>query len=448
MTTRVVIIGGDAAGATAAARIAAAQRDDLELVVLERTPFTSYSACGIPMLIGGEIPDGPDALVARTPGEHRRRGVDVRTRVEARAIDLDRQQVEAADLETGSTLTFGFDELLIATGGTPIRPPLPGIDLPFVRGVQTLQDGIDLLRLADQGCRRTVIVGGGYIGVEIAEAFANRGCTSILVERAPSVLTLLDHDLATQVVDQLGRCGVDVRLETDLDGLSDGVVHTSGGDVPADLVVMAIGVAPNSSLADAAGIELGAKGAIAVDRRQATTTSGVWAAGDCAESTHLLTDEQVHIALGTVANKAGRTAGLNIAGGDHLTPKVLGTAITRVGPLEVALTGLTHARATEAGFEARDTTIEATTHAGYLPSAEPMTVRLTVEEGSGRVLGAQIVGGRGAAMRIDTVVAAITAGMTATELSELDLAYAPPFSSVWDPIAVAGRQAASARRGE
>lgn len=438
---RIVIIGGDAAGMSAATRIVAGA-PGAELVVLERTRFTSYSACGIPFLVGGEVPKGADGLVARSPQEHRRRGVDVRTLHEATAIDVAERRVEAFDHGNGAAVSFDYDQLLVATGGEPVRPDLPGIDLPFVKGVQTLQDGIDLLEFADRGCRRVVIVGGGYIGLEMAEAFVNRGCTATVLERGAAPLSLIDADLGARVGEALAGRGVELHTTTDVTGFDEGVVHTAQGDHPADLVILGIGVGPRSTLAAEAGIELGVKRAIRVDRRQASTTDGVWAAGDCAESIHMLTDEPVHIALGTVANKQGRVAGTNIAGGDALTPKVLGTAITKVCDFEIALTGLTERAALDAGFDALATTIDSTTHAGYLGTAQPMTVRITSERATGRVLGGQIVGGTGAAMRIDTVVTAITAGMTVTQVSELDLAYAPPFSSVWDPVAIAARTAA------
>ena len=231
--------------------------------------------------------------------------------------------------------------------------------------------------------------------------------------------------------------GIDVWTGTEVTGFEPAAVVTSAGDVPADLVILGLGVAPRSQLAGAAGIGLGVKGAVRVDQRQATNVPHVWAAGDCAESTHFVSDAPVHIALGTYANRHGRVAGINMAGGAARSPRVLGTAVTKLCTLEVALTGLRLDAATAARFDAFATTVDTTTVAGYLPHATEMTVRVVSERGTGRLLGAQIVGGPGSAKRIDTVATAITAGMTVADVMDLDLAYAPPFSSVWDPIAVA-----------
>jgi NADPH-dependent 2,4-dienoyl-CoA reductase/sulfur reductase-like enzyme len=440
VTLRTVIIGGDAAGMSAATRIRAA-RPDAEVIVLEKDRFTSYSACGIPFVVGGRVAGGVEALVTRSPEEHRRRGVDVRIHHEAVGIDLARGEVEVLDEHAGEVVRLGYDELLIATGGEPIRPDLPGIDLPLVRGVQDLADAEVLLSLAESGCRRVVIVGGGYIGLEMAEAYLERGCTATVIERGRQPLPLIDEDFGARVGDTMRDRGIDVRTETTVEGFEPDAVVTADGPVPADLVILGVGVRPRSDLAAAAGIELGANDAIRVDERQATTTPHVWAAGDCATSTHLVTGQPVHIPLGTYANRHGRVAGINMAGGAARSRPVLGTAITKLCTLEIGLTGVRLDAAREAGLDAVATTIDATTVAGYLPHATPMTIRLVAERGSGRVLGAQIVGGPGAAKRIDTVATAITAGMTVADVMDLDLAYAPPFSSVWDPVAVVAREA-------
>ena len=440
MTFRAVIVGGDAAGMSAATRIRAA-RPDGEVVVLERTRFTSYSACGIPFLVGGLVAGGVDGLVARSPEEHRRRGIDVRTHHEATAIDLDAGEVEFLDQHAGTIGRLGFDELLIATGGAPVRPDLPGIDLPLVHGVQTLEDAQTLLSLADDGCRRIVIVGGGYIGLEMAEAYVERGCTAVVVEKGDQPLAVVDADFGARVAEALRAHRIDVRCGTTVDGFEQHAVITGDGPIDADLVILGIGVRPRSELAAGAGIELGAGDAVRVDARQATSAAHVWSAGDCAETTHLVTGRPSHIALGTYANRHGRVAGINMAGGDASSPGVLGTAITKLCALEVALTGARLDEALDAGLDAFETTIDTTTVAGYLPYAAAMTIRMVAERGTGRVLGAQIIGGPGSAKRIDTVATAITAGMTVADVMDLDLAYAPPFSSVWDPVAVAAREA-------
>jgi NADPH-dependent 2,4-dienoyl-CoA reductase/sulfur reductase-like enzyme len=327
VTFRVVIIGGDAAGMSAATRVKAS-RPDAEVIVLERTRFTSYSACGIPFVVGGLVSGGVEALVARAPDEHRRRGIDVRTHHEATAIDLAAGTVEVLDEHAGEIDEIGFDELMIATGGAPVRPDLPGIDLPLVHGVQSLTDAQALLSLAEDGCRRIVIVGGGYIGLEMAEAYVERGCTATVIEKSEQPLAVVDADFGARVADAMRGHGIDVRCGTGVEGFERSAVLTDDGPVDADLVILGIGVQPRSELAGAAGIELGAKDAIRVDDRQATSAPHVWAAGDCAESTHLVTGEPVHIALGTYANRHGRVAGINIAGGAARSPRVLGTSIT------------------------------------------------------------------------------------------------------------------------
>lgn len=439
---RAVVVGGDAAGATAASRIRATD-PDIEVVMFERGRFTSYSACGIPYVVGGHVAGGLEALIVRQPDEHRRRGIDVRIDHDVVAVDADAGEIEYIDRHRGERGRLGYDQLLLATGGRPIRPDLPGIDLPFVQGVQTLGDAQRLLGLVEQGCRRTVIVGGGYIGLEMAEAFTQRGCGATVIERNPQPLALLDSDLGDKVATAMRDHGVELWTDTDVIGFEPGKVLTSAGAFDADVVVLGIGVAPRAELAAEAGIELGETGAIRVDDRQATTTAGVWAAGDCAESTHLVTGRPVHIALGTYANKQGRAAGINMAGGDARVRPVAGTAITRLCTLEAGLTGLRQQQATEAGIDAVSVTIESTTIAGYMPEAAAMTVRMAAERGTGRLLGVQIVGGPGSAKRIDTVATALAAGMTVADVAELDLAYAPPFASVWDPIAIAARDAAT-----
>jgi NADPH-dependent 2,4-dienoyl-CoA reductase/sulfur reductase-like enzyme len=435
---RFVVIGGDAGG-MAAISAARAVNPDLEVIALERGRHTSYSACGIPYHVGGEVPE-LSQLITRSPAEHRANGIDVRLGNEAIGIDSAAREVSVR--HDDGVYTLAFDHLLLGTGGVPIRPPLPGIDLPSVRGVQTLDDGEDLVAYAEATqCRRIVVVGGGYIGLEMAEAFTRRGASVTLVERSPQVMATLDPELGALVEEALRRHGIDVRLSTEVTAFEPGKVITADGAIGADLVVLGIGVNPNSSLAADAGLELGVKGSIRVDRRQRTSAEHIWAAGDCSESRHLVSGHHVHVALGTVANKQARVAGTNIGGGYATFPGVVGTAISKICSTEVSRTGLSSAEAARAGFVAAATTIDSTTRAGYYPGAEPMTVRFIVERGTGRLLGAQIVGGSGAAMRINACAVAITAGMAVDEIAQLDLAYAPPFSSVWDPLLMAARTA-------
>jgi NADPH-dependent 2,4-dienoyl-CoA reductase/sulfur reductase-like enzyme len=441
---RLVVIGGDAAGMAAATQ-ARRLRQDLDIVALEKGDWTSYSACGIPYLVAGHI-GSLDELVARTPQQFRdHHRIDVRLRHEAMAVDLDRRSVEVRDHDHGRTVRVPFDQLMLGTGARPRRPDLPGMDSDAVHGVQTLGDAADLLEHVEKrDCRRVVVVGGGYIGLEIAEAFVQRGSAVTVVEQSDEVMRTLDADMGALVRQAMVRQGVDVRVGVGVTGVEGDVVHTEAGDLEADLVVLGLGVQPNSELAGDAGLDLGAGGAVAVNRRQAASAEGVWAAGDCAESYHLVTTRKVYVALGTVANKQARVAGTNIGGGYATFPGVVGTAATRICDTEVARTGLTEYEATRDGFAYHAVTVESTTKAGYLPEAQPLTVKMLAERNSGRLLGAQIVGREGAGKRIDVVATALHNAMTVEEMTHLDLSYAPPLSPLWDPILIGARKAAAA----
>lgn len=452
MAGRLVVIGGDAGGMAAAT--AARRADaDLEIVALEKGSWTSYSACGIPYLVSGAVDDADD-LVARSPQQHRDRSrIDVRTGHEVMGIDLAARRLEVRDHEHDRTYQLGFDLLHIATGALPIRPDLPGIDSPLVHGVQTLDDGRRLAEdAASAAVSQVVVVGGGYIGLELAEAFKQRGVKVTVIERGGEVMPSLDPEMGSLVGGAMQDIGIDVRCgqsATAIElpagaGAGTGEVVLAGGErLRADLVVLGLGVEANSALARDAGVATGMKGAIEVDRRQRASVEGVYAAGDCCTSFHLLTGERVHVALGTVANRQGRVAGTNIGGGYATFPGVLGTAVSRVCSLEIGRTGLTEAEADRAGFVVDAAYIESTTRASYYPGAKPIAVKLVADRASHRLLGGQIVGrGPGSAKRIDVVAVAIAAGMTAAELLDADFGYAPPFGPLWDPVQVAARKLA------
>jgi NADPH-dependent 2,4-dienoyl-CoA reductase/sulfur reductase-like enzyme len=416
-------------------------------VALEKGRWTSYSACGIPYVVGGTV-DSLEMLVVRRPEDLRSQtNIDARVQHEATAIDLDKREVEVRDHVENRTYRLGFDILHVGTGAKPLRPDLPGIDDEHIHGVQTLEDGAHLLDHVGGGTPagggRAVVVGGGYIGLEMAEAFLSRGWKQVtVVEKSAEVMGTLDPDMGALVSKGMRDEGIDVRCGTQVTGFEPGVVHTDAGPIEHDLVVLGLGVVPNAKLATDAGLETGARGAIKVDRRQRTSADGVWAAGDCCLSFHRVSETWVHIALGTVANKQGRVAGINIGGGYATFPGVVGTAMTKLCSLEVARTGLNEREARQAGFDYEAVTIESTTRAGYYPGAGQITVKLLAERRSGRVLGAQLVGLEGAAKRVDVLAAVLTARMTVEEMTALDLSYAPPFSPVWDPVLVAARKAA------
>jgi len=427
----------------AAAMQARRRQPYLEIVALEKTAWTSYSACGIPYLVAGDVASLDD-LVARSPetfrDEHR---IDVRTHHEVMAIDLDRRSLEVRDHARERTISLGFDQLHVATGARPTRPDLPGISLDHVKGVQTLDDAKVLLEHARLSrCRSVVVVGGGYIGLEMAEAFVRWGAEVTLLEGGDQLMRTLDADMAERLLSPMRKMGIDVRLGAQVEGFEPGQVLLPSGPLAADLVVLGLGVTPNAELAGEAGAERGTRGALVVDRRQRTSLEGVYAAGDCCASPHLVSGRPVHVALGTVANKQGRVAGINLGGGYATFPGVVGTAITKVCALEVARTGLTEREAATEGFAAVAASVDTTTIASYLPDARPMTVKLVAERGTGRLLGGQIVGEERSAIRIDTIATALHARMRVAEVIDLDLAYAPPFSSVWDPVQVAARRLA------
>jgi NADPH-dependent 2,4-dienoyl-CoA reductase/sulfur reductase-like enzyme len=452
---RLVVVGGDAAGMSAASQARKRRApDDLQIVAFERGRATSYSACGIPYWIAGTV--GSEAeLISRWPEQHRANGIDVRIRHEVVGIDLEARVVHVRDLDAGRDLTEPFDQLVYAAGSVPMRPPVEGIDAQGVYGVQVLDDGVDLIRELDSGrVRRVVVVGGGYIGLEIAEACRMRDLEVTVVDRSATPVGTFDPDTGQFIADAVRGLGIELVMSESVSGIetTDGrasAVQTEAGTVlPADLVVLGLGVRPNVALAREAGIPLGTSGGIAVDRRMRTQAEGVWSAGDCVESVHRLSGQRVVVALGTHANKQGRVAGINLGGGYATFPGVIGTAVTKVCDLEVARTGLSMAEADAAGFSYVTASVDSTTRAGYFPGAKPIRVKLLAERRTGRLLGAQVVGREGAAKRIDVFASAIWNEMSVDEVLSLDLSYAPPFAPVWDPVLIAARKAFEAVEAE
>jgi NADPH-dependent 2,4-dienoyl-CoA reductase/sulfur reductase-like enzyme len=445
-TERLVVIGGDAAGMSAASQ-ARRMRADLEIVAFERGAYTSYSACGMPYFVGGVVAD-VEPLIARSPEEFHRHGIEARVRHEVEEIDLAQRRVRVKRLEDGAVLWESFDLLVIATGAIPIRPNLPGSDARGVYGLAVLEDGIRVRRALEQDQpARALVVGGGYIGLEMAEALVMRGLDVSLVERASAVMNTLDTDMGDLVSRALRDVGVTLYLEESVEGFETNggrvtSVRTDRRTLPADIVILGIGTRPNTALARDAAIPLGQTGAIKVNARMQTEVEGVWAAGDCAEAFHLISRRPVHIALGTIANKQGRICGINLGGGYATFPGVVGTAVSKICAVEVARTGLNEKEARALGLEYVVGKIESTTRAGYFPGAGKITVKVLAERASGRLLGAQLVGIEGAAKRIDVFATALHAGMTVEEVQYLDLSYAPPFAPVWDPILIAARKAA------
>jgi NADPH-dependent 2,4-dienoyl-CoA reductase/sulfur reductase-like enzyme len=446
---RLVVVGGDAAGMSAASQARKRRGpEDLSIVAFERGRATSYSACGIPYWIAGTVATEAE-LISRSPEKHRANGIDVRVRHEVVGIDLDRRTVSVRDLDGERSFDEPFDALVYGAGSVPMRPPVPGIDAAGVYGVQVLDDGAALIRELDSGdVQRVVVVGGGYIGLEIAEACQVRGLDVTVVDLSATPVGTFDPDVGQFIADAVRGMGIKLVLgdgvagiETDASGRASAVVTSSGQALPCDLVVLGLGVRPNVALAREAGIPIGSSGGIVVDRRMRCAVEGVWAAGDCVESVHRLSGQRVVVALGTHANKQGRVAGINLGGGYATFPGVIGTAVTKVCDLEVARTGLSMKEADAAGYRYVTAHVDSTTRAGYFPGAKPIRVKLLAEKRSGRLLGAHIVGREGAAKRIDVLATAIWNEMSVDEVLSLDLSYAPPFAPVWDPVLIAARKA-------
>ena len=446
-TRRLVIIGGVAAGMSAAAR-ARRLDPDLEIVAYERTGYVSYGSCGLPYLIAGVVPRAAD-LIARTPDQFAKQGIEVRTHHEVTAIDTSGKAVEVTDLDEGREFSMSYDRLVIATGASPILPSIPGTELEGVFVLRNVEDGLAILSfLAEQKPRRAVIIGGGYVGVEMAEALVQRGLETTMLDMQPQVLDNFDPDVAQLMQDELERNGVVVSVDDTAQAIeSDGhgrarVVVAEGGRYEADMILIGAGVSAESLLAKEAGIALGTKGAIAVDEKMQTNVPDVYAAGDCAETYHLLLGGSSYVPLGSTANKQGRVAGTNVGGGNAAFGGVVGTTITKAFELGVAVTGLTEKMARQLGRPAKAVKIEHGSRAHYYPSPGPISVKLVWDPGDGRLLGAQIAGPVAEAKRIDVLATALHHGLTIEDLQRLDLSYAPPFAPVWDPILVAANVAA------
>ena len=451
MSKRLVVVGGVAAGMSAASK-ARRLDPDMEIVVYEKGAYVSYGACGLPYYVQGIISDH-NQLIARTPEQFAKRNIQVFMHHEVTGIDPQGRRVQVRNLQSDDVFETHFDKLMLSTGGYALRPPIPGLDAPagnlFV--VRTVEDGVAMRRFIEQeGPERVVIVGAGYIGVEMAEALSEphlQGREGIrdltMVTLFPPLVPTFDADMSEHVSAELARHEIALHVK----GVKaferrDGrvvAVQVEDGSFPVDMVVLAMGARPNTALAQAAGIALGPTGAVAVDDHQRTNVEGIYAGGDVAEALHLVTGEPAYIPLGTTANKQGRVAGENIAGGDATFRGIVGTTVVKVFDLDAARTGLTEAEASERGYDVRSTTIKALSAAHYMPSSGPLYVKLVYEAG-GRLLGAQMVG-TGAAKRIDVVAAALYDGWTVDDLRGLDLSYAPPYAPVWDALLVAANVA-------
>jgi NADPH-dependent 2,4-dienoyl-CoA reductase/sulfur reductase-like enzyme len=442
MNNRLIVIGGVAAGMSAAAKAKRTDRD-LEVVVYEKSPYISYAACGMPYFIAGDIADHRD-LIVRTPVQMAKQGVTVYVHHKVTAIDTQARTVTVCSPEGESVQAY--DKLVIATGARPTLPPLHGLDLEGVFGLRSLESGLAIKKfIAEHKPQKAIVAGGGYIGVEMAETFRRLGLDVTMLIRSGQVMrTTLDDDVRELVHAELARHGVKLVQGTPLAFGGGGrleAVTTTDEHYPCDVALLGIGARPNVELAEAAGITLGATGAIATSPTMRTNLPEIYAAGDCCEAFHLVTAQPTYIPLGSTANKQGRVAGENAAGGTATFGGIVGTMVVRCFDLIVASTGLTATQARAAGLDVKETMIRAKDISHYMPGAADIHVKLIVDRENDRLLGGQIVGQKGVAKRVDVLATALSNHMTVDDLRRLDLSYAPPLAPVWDPILVAANVA-------
>ena len=437
---KVVIIGGVAGGATAAARIRRLD-ERAEIVILERTGYVSYANCGLPYFIGGEIGEESE-LTLQTPASFfARYRVDVRVLHEALSIDRGRREVLVKDLKTGQTYAEKYDKLLLSPGAKAVVPRGTHTEDGRVFTLRTVEDTFAIHRFVEERApRRAVVVGGGFIGLEVAENLMRKGVRVTLVQRGEQVLTPLDRDMAAFLHAELLRCGVELRLGESFEQVETQsfCVVTDKGRYEADFAVIAVGVVPESELAREAGLALGVKGSIAVDARMRTSDPDIYAVGDAVEVRQFVTNEKTLIALAGPANKQGRIAADNICGIESEYRGSQGSSVVRVFSLAAAATGINEKTARAQGIAYEKVVLSPNSHASYYPGAQVMTMKVLYKKDTLRLLGAQIVGGEGVDKRIDVLATAIRAGLPAPALTDLDLAYAPPFSSAKDPVNMAG----------
>ena len=448
---KIVIIGGVAGGASAAAR-ARRLSEEAEIILLERGPYVSFANCGLPYHIGGEIADR-DRLLVTTPENLRTRfRIGVRTRNEATAIDPAKKEVEIKNLESGEIYHETYDTLILSPGAEPIRPPIPGIGHSDVLTLRNMEDMDRIIKALD-GKKHATVIGGGYIGLEMTEALRRRNITTTLIELAPQVMGPADPEMASILHQELTLNGVDLRLGISVTGFSESVkgvklALSSGETLETGIAVLAIGVKPETSLAKAAGLVLGPRGGIQVNDRMQTSDPAIYAVGDAVEVTDFITHQPALIPLAGPANRQGRIAADNIFGRDTRYHDTQGTAICKVFNLAIGMTGLSEKVAKREGIAFEKVYIHPSSHATYYPGAAPLSIKMLFDPQSGKVLGAQAVGTDGVDKRIDIFAVAIRAGMNVFDLENLELSYAPPFGSAKDPVNFAGFVAANALRGD
>ena len=449
---KVVIVGGVAGGATAAARLRRLD-ESAEIVVFERSGYVSYANCGLPYYIGGIITERAELTLQTPESFWRRFRVDMRVRHEVTAIHPDTKTVDVKNLATGEVFAESYDKLILSPGARPTQPALPGVGIDRLFTLRTVEDTLKLREFIEQHHPRSaVLAGGGFIGIELVENLRELGLDVTVVQRPKQLLNPLDADMAAFLHAQLREKGVKLMLGRTVEGFAaDGdrvsVLIKDEAPLTADMVVLAIGVTPDTALAKDAGLELGIKGSIVVNDRMETSVPDIYAVGDAVQVKHSVTGQDTLLSLAGPANKQGRIAADNICGGDSRYLGSQGSSVIKVFDMTIAATGVNEKTARQAGIDCDKVFLSPMSHAGYYPGGKVMTMKVVFEKGTYRLLGAQIVGYEGVDKRIDVLATAIHAGLTGPQLKDLDLAYAPPYSSAKDPVNMAGFMIENLSRG-
>ena len=446
---KIVVVGGVAAGASAATK-ARRTNEDAEIIVFERGNYVSFANCGLPYYIGGVIEDRDELLLVTPEMFKDRFNIDVR--INSEVVDVDPVN-KTVTVKADGEYKESYDKLILATGGKPIVPPINGIETPGVYNVFTVPDADMIVSRLEADTNSAVVVGGGFIGLEAAENLNAKGVKVTIVERLPQIMSNMDAEFSDALISHFEEMGITVLTGMSVAEITggdkaDGVTLENGTHIACDMVIMAAGVRSSTELAQKAGVKIGETGGVWVDATMRTTNPDIYAAGDMVESLNLVTGKKVRIPLAGSANKQGRAAGACAAGGKLLFKGVLGTAIIKVGELTAARTGLNAREAALGGYDFECVYVPGFSNATYYPDAMPMILKLTVEKQSGRLLGAQGIGRKGVDKRIDVLATAIYSGLTVFDLENLDLAYAPPYSSAKDPVILGGMVAANMIRGE
>ena len=440
---KVVIVGGVAGGASAAARLRRLD-EQAEIVVFERSGYISYANCGLPYYIGGTIEDAEDLTLQTPESFYSRFRVDMKVHHEVTAVHREKKTVSVKNLETGAEFEESYDKLILSPGAKPTQPKLPGVGIDKLFTLRTVEDCFRIRNyVVENKPESAVLAGGGFISLELAENLRELGLDVTIVQRPKQLMNPFDSDMAAYIHNQMRRHGVKLALGFTVEGFEekDGgvdVLLKDAAPLHADMVVLAIGVSPDSRLAAQAGLELGLKGSIVVNERMETSDPDIYAVGDAVQVKHYVSGQDAVISLAGPANKQGRIAADNICGGDSRYPGSQGSSVLKLFDMTAASTGLNESNAKKAGYEVDKVVLSPMSHAGYYPGGKVMTLKIVFEKGSYRLLGAQIVGYEGVDKRIDVLATAIHCGMKATELATLDLAYAPPYSSAKDPVNMAG----------